>query len=142
MKPISIMIAMVVIIVVNCSFRAVSQDTSCIRHLYPCLTILDTSRDPPPNSCCEPLKYVINYLPECLCSMMSTGGSFVAELAGINVTEVQRLPGQCGENVNFLRCLADSSISRTDFSSAARRLFRSAGFLVVISMLIPLHCIL
>ncbi|XVF59926.1 hypothetical protein PTKIN_Ptkin08bG0001000 [Pterospermum kingtungense] len=94
------------------------DSSSCLNQLAPCLNYLNGSRDVP-DSCCDPLKYVIKSRPECLCSMISNKGSREAEQAGINVTEAQELPGRCGQHVNPLVCLSGSPNSRNSAQDSA-----------------------
>lgn len=84
--------------------RASAQDSSCINKLAPCLNYLNGTKDPP-DSCCDPLKSVIESDQKCLCSLVSNRGTRKAEQAGINVNEAQALPGRCGQRVNPLSCL-------------------------------------
>jgi hypothetical protein len=82
-----------------------AQDTSCLNQLAPCLNYLNGTEDPP-DSCCDPLKSVINSDPKCLCSLVSNKGSSEAQQAGIDASEAQQLPGRCGQHVNPIACLA------------------------------------
>lgn len=84
---------------------AQEQDTRCVNRLIPCLSYLNGTRDPP-ESCCDPLRRVIESNPDCLCSLISMEGSNRAEQAGIDVNEAQQLPGRCGQHVNPLSCLS------------------------------------
>ncbi|XP_030552690.1 non-specific lipid transfer protein GPI-anchored 30 [Rhodamnia argentea] len=97
---------------------AQAQDTSCLSQLAPCLNYLNGTRDPP-SACCDPLKSVISSDPGCLCSLISNQGAAQAEQAGINVTEAQRLPGRCGQNVNPIACLSGSPSSGNSDENAA-----------------------
>ena len=85
--------------------RGCAQDSSCLNKLAPCLNYLNGTRDPP-DSCCDPLKSVIESDSECLCSLVSNRGTRQAEQAGININEAQNLPGRCGQRVNPLSCLS------------------------------------
>ncbi|KAF5725600.1 lipid transfer-like protein VAS [Tripterygium wilfordii] len=95
----------VVLVVTMLASGATAQDTSCLNRLAPCLNYLNGSGDVP-DSCCDPLKSVINNNPDCLCSLISNQGSRQAEQAGINVNEAQKLPGRCGQHVNPISCLS------------------------------------
>ncbi|CAN4108206.1 unnamed protein product [Withania somnifera] len=87
------------------------RDSSCINRLLPCMNFLNGSRGNPPDSCCNPLKEIIEKMPECLCQMVSIKGSNAAEQAGINVNEAQMLPAKCGQPVNYMGCLRGASNS-------------------------------
>ncbi|XP_052180204.1 non-specific lipid transfer protein GPI-anchored 30-like [Diospyros lotus] len=94
-----------------------SSSSSCIDRLRPCFRYLNSEGDPP-DSCCDPLKWVIKSDPECLCSMISIRGTRQAEQAGINVTQAQQLPGRCGQHVNPISsCLTGSNNSNSGNSS-------------------------
>ncbi|XP_014509950.2 lipid transfer-like protein VAS [Vigna radiata var. radiata] len=95
------------VVLLQCVGRGSAQDSSCLNKLSPCLSYLNGSEDPP-DSCCEPLKSVIESDAECLCSLVSNRGTRQAENAGINVTQAQQLPGRCGQHVNPLSCLTSS----------------------------------
>ncbi|KAL3508345.1 hypothetical protein ACH5RR_027746 [Cinchona calisaya] len=103
------------------------EQQSCIQQLQPCMDYLNGNRDPP-SSCCDPLKYVINSEPECLCSMISIKGANQAERAGINITQVQQLPGRCGEHINPLGCILGAPGSNSaSFSFRAPRMVMVAA---------------
>ncbi|MCD7464590.1 hypothetical protein HAX54_053050 [Datura stramonium] len=88
-----------------------SSSTSCMNRLLPCMNFLNGGRGDPPQSCCNPLKEIIEKMPECLCQMVSIKGSNAAEKAGINVNEAQMLPAKCGQPVNYMGCLKGASNS-------------------------------
>ncbi|CAI9088187.1 OLC1v1022446C1 [Oldenlandia corymbosa var. corymbosa] len=92
------------------SYSSSPAANNCVQQLQPCLEYLDGNRDPP-NSCCDPLRYVIKSEPECLCSMISIRGANQAERAGINLTNAQQLPARCGERINPLGCILGSNSS-------------------------------
>lgn len=92
------------LVLLTCIPRGSAQDSSCLNKLSPCLNYLNGTEDPP-DSCCEPLKSVIESDAECLCSLVSNRGTRQAEQAGININEAQQLPGRCGQHVNPLSCL-------------------------------------
>ncbi|WVZ13573.1 hypothetical protein V8G54_011139 [Vigna mungo] len=92
------------VVVLQCVGRGSAQDSSCLNKVSPCLRYINGSEEPP-DSCCEPLKSVIESDAECLCSLVSNRGTRQAENAGINVTQAQQLPGRCGRHVNPLSCL-------------------------------------
>lgn len=109
-----IVAAAVVMVLLGCGgsigTMAQSEDTSCVNTLIPCLNYVNGTRDPP-ESCCNPLRSIINSNPECLCGLISREGSNRAEAAGIDINEAQLLPARCGEHVNPLSCLAANNTS-------------------------------
>ncbi|KAG5051031.1 hypothetical protein JHK87_003229 [Glycine soja] len=57
------------LVLLACIPRRSAQDSSCLNKLSPCLNYLNGTEDPP-DSCCEPLKSVIESDAECLCSLV------------------------------------------------------------------------
>nr|KYP44119.1 Lipid transfer-like protein VAS [Cajanus cajan] len=92
------------LVLLTCIPIGSAQQSSCLNKLSPCLNYLNGTEDPP-DSCCEPLKSVIESDAGCLCSLVSNRGTKEAEQAGININEAQQLPGRCGKHVNPLSCL-------------------------------------
>ncbi|KAK8672376.1 hypothetical protein V6N13_110748 [Hibiscus sabdariffa] len=125
MKQFRVYVVTMLVIVANLAVvgwgqRQSSSGSSCLNQLAPCLNYLNGSEDTDvPDSCCDPLKYVIKSKPECLCSMISNRGSREAERAGINVTQAQQLPGRCGQHVNPIACLSGSTNSKTSDENSA-----------------------
>ncbi|KAE8021249.1 hypothetical protein FH972_007157 [Carpinus fangiana] len=109
-----------------------AQDTSCLNQLAPCLNYLNGTEDPP-DSCCDPLKSVINSDPKCLCSLVSNKGSSEAQQAGIDASEAQQLPGRCGQHVNPIACLASSPDSVPNSASICS--FPSLGIILAAAAL-------
>ncbi|KAH6812642.1 hypothetical protein C2S51_021660 [Perilla frutescens var. frutescens] len=97
------------------------QQQQCMNELQPCLNYL-TGKNRPPDSCCQPLDYVIKSMPECLCALMSIQGANQAEQAGINVTEAQSLPGRCGQHINPLGCVTGTPDRRNSVQNSSGRL--------------------
>ncbi|KAL5122770.1 Lipid transfer-like protein VAS [Glycine soja] len=56
------------LVLLACIPRRSAQDSSCLNKLSPCLNYLNGTEDPP-DSCCEPLKSVIESDAECLCNL-------------------------------------------------------------------------
>ncbi|KAE8695696.1 Lipid transfer-like protein VAS [Hibiscus syriacus] len=140
MKQFRIYVVTILVIVANlaavgCSQRQRSPTgSSCINQLAPCLNYLNGNDDADvPDSCCDPLKYVIKSQPECLCRMMSNRSSREAERAGINVTQAQQLPGRCGQHVNPLVCLSGSPNSKTSVENSAFPLFPSHSSTIIVA---------
>ncbi|KAL4378363.1 hypothetical protein GQ457_02G021670 [Hibiscus cannabinus] len=122
MKQIRVYVVTMLVIVANLAVVGWGQrqSSSCLNQLAPCLNYLNGNEDADvPDSCCDPLKYVIKSKPECLCSMISNRGSREAERAGINVTQAQQLPGRCGQHVNPIACLSGSTNSKTSDENSA-----------------------
>lgn len=94
------------------------QQQQCMNELQPCLNYLN-GNNRPPESCCQPLDYVIKSMPECLCALMSIQGANQAEQAGINVTEAQTLPGRCGQRINPLGCVTGTPDTRNSVQNSS-----------------------
>ncbi|PIN10378.1 hypothetical protein CDL12_17032 [Handroanthus impetiginosus] len=110
------------------------QQQQCMNQLQPCMNYLNDNRRPP-ESCCQPLDYVIKSMPECLCSLMSIQGANQAQQAGINITDAQTLPGRCGQRINPLGCVTGTPDRRSrnsaqDSSSSTLRSSSYGGVLV------------
>ncbi|XP_038901700.1 non-specific lipid transfer protein GPI-anchored 30 [Benincasa hispida] len=115
----SAMAKMIVLLaVVGCATMgmAQNQDTSCVNRLIPCLNYLNGTGDPP-ESCCNPLRSIIDSNPDCLCGLISREGSNRAEAAGIDINQAQLLPARCGEHVNPLSCLTANNAGLPSMSS-------------------------
>ncbi|KHN13400.1 lipid transfer-like protein VAS [Glycine soja] len=120
------------LVLLTCIPRGSAQDSSCLNKVSPCLNYLNGTEDPP-DSCCEPLKSVIESDAECLCSLVSNRGTRQAEQAGININEAQQLPGRCGQHVNPLSCLTNSpGPTNSDRNSATKLVHVSSGIVMMI----------
>ncbi|KAK7315723.1 hypothetical protein VNO77_34292 [Canavalia gladiata] len=120
------------LLLLTCIPSGGAQDSTCLNKLSPCLNYLNGTREPP-DSCCEPLKSVIESDAQCLCSLVSNRGTRQAEEAGININEAQKLPGRCGQHVNPLSCLTSSPGSRnSDQNSATKLTHVSQGVVIMI----------
>ncbi|XP_027357504.1 lipid transfer-like protein VAS [Abrus precatorius] len=116
-----------------------AQDSTCLSKLSPCLKYLNGTEEPP-NSCCEPLKSVIESDAKCLCSLVSNKGTRQAEQAGININEAQNLPARCGQHVNPLSCLASSPGSmESEQNSATKLMDVSQGVIIILALSIIGH---
>ncbi|KMT07837.1 hypothetical protein BVRB_6g146490 [Beta vulgaris subsp. vulgaris] len=111
-------VLVLVILASNMQMSKAQDGSSCINSLAPCLNYLNSTRDPP-DSCCDPLKNVIQSDPQCLCRVISTQGTFQAQLLGINISQVELLPERCGKRVNPLACLKGLSGSRNSVQNSA-----------------------
>ncbi|CAH9111759.1 unnamed protein product [Cuscuta epithymum] len=109
------------------------QQNQCVKKLMPCVNYLNGSRGPP-STCCDPLKDVIEKMPECLCQMVSISGSKEAEKAGIDTSKAQMLPARCGHRVNFFGCLPpDSDSSSADgHSIQSAKLIKATASIIII----------
>ncbi|TKY46238.1 Lipid transfer protein VAS [Spatholobus suberectus] len=120
------------LVLLTCIPRGTAQDSFCLNKLSPCLNYLNGTEDPP-DSCCEPLKSVIESDAECLCSLVSNRGASQAEQAGININEAQQLPGRCGQHVNPLSCVTSSpGPTNSDQNSATKLMHVSPGVVMMI----------
>ncbi|KAL0322254.1 UNVERIFIED_CONTAM: Lipid transfer-like protein VAS [Sesamum calycinum] len=133
-------ISMAIIIIFSCLVSqnlAQVQQQECMNQLQPCLNYLNDNNRPP-DSCCQPLDYVIKSMPECLCSLMTIQGANQAEQAGINVTEAQTLPGRCGQHINPLGCVTGTpdTRSRNSVPSFGNPTFRSSSLSTIAAVAI------
>ncbi|KAG8380363.1 hypothetical protein BUALT_Bualt06G0007700 [Buddleja alternifolia] len=126
--------------------QALVQRQDCMNELKSCINFFNGNSHPP-DSCCQPLDYIIKLMPECLCSLMSIQGANQAEQVGINVTQAQMLPGRCGQHINPLGCVvgtpdtrsrssvSNSVDSKLGFSSL------SSAFIAIAAVLLALHAL-
>ncbi|XP_019427599.1 PREDICTED: lipid transfer-like protein VAS [Lupinus angustifolius] len=119
-----------IMLVTLISNKGFGEDSSCLNQLAPCLNYLNGTIDPP-NSCCDPLKLVIESLPECLCSFVSNKGAKQGENAGININEAQKLPSKCGMHVNPLSCITNSHGS---VNSATKLMHVSQDLIMILAL--------
>lgn len=99
-----LVVVVLVMLTSNMPLSTAQDGSSCVNSLSPCMNYLNSTRDPP-QSCCDPLKYVVQTNQQCLCRMISTQGAFQAQLLGINISQVEMLPERCGLRVNPIACL-------------------------------------
>ncbi|KAF3616952.1 putative superkiller viralicidic activity 2-like 2-like [Capsicum annuum] len=112
------------------------SSSSCMSRLLPCMNFLNEARGNPPESCCNPLREIIEKMPECLCQMVSIKGSNAAERAGINVNEAQMLPAKCGQPVNYMGCLKGSSSSDSNSAGYSMGTTSMRMLLAVVSLIL------
>ncbi|KAM7276286.1 hypothetical protein ACFE04_018152 [Oxalis oulophora] len=113
-------------------------DTSCLNKISVCYQYMNRNGDVP-DTCCGPLKSVVEHDKSCFCNLISKKESDRAEKAGINITAAQQLPARCGLRVNPISCLTSSgspSPGSSNQDSAAALLLPSANVIVVIAMCI------
>ncbi|XP_061354719.1 non-specific lipid transfer protein GPI-anchored 30 [Gastrolobium bilobum] len=129
----------VFLVLVTWISRGRAQDSTCLNKLAPCLRYLNGTQDVP-DSCCDPLKSVIESDSKCLCSLVSNKGTRQAEEAGVNINEAQNLPGRCGQHVNPLSCLTNSpGSSNSDQNSATKLMLVTQGFIMISALSIIAH---
>ncbi|GFP90094.1 lipid transfer-like protein vas [Phtheirospermum japonicum] len=138
-----------IVILLSCLFveniAQLLQQQQCMNELRFCINYLNNDTSQPPDSCCQPLDYVIRSIPECLCNLMSVvGGSLVEQVAGINISKAQTLPSKCGQYINPLGCIAGTPDERsTDLTPNSVSLKISSLSSIVIvggySILLVLH---
>ncbi|XP_021736126.1 lipid transfer-like protein VAS [Chenopodium quinoa] len=119
-----VFLVVLVILASNIPSLTAQGGSSCVNSLTPCMNYLNSTRGPP-RSCCDPLKEVIQTNQQCLCSMISTQGTFQAQLLGINISQVEMLPERCGLRVNPIACLKGVSGSRNSVQNSAINSFPS-----------------
>ncbi|XP_030543407.1 non-specific lipid transfer protein GPI-anchored 5 [Rhodamnia argentea] len=86
---------------------AQSSCTNMLISLSPCLNYITGNSSTPPSNCCAQLASVVRSQPQCLCQVLSGGGSSL----GINVNQTQALalPGACNvQTPPISRCNAAS----------------------------------
>ncbi|XP_020551203.1 lipid transfer-like protein VAS [Sesamum indicum] len=109
------------------------EQQKCMEELGFCLSYLnDSSR--PSDSCCQPLDYVINSIPECLCSFISFLG---LDRAPINVSKLLTLPTRCGHEITPLRCITgtpDTESRNMAPNSASPEIWSSSPIIVILAL--------
>ncbi|CAK9317858.1 unnamed protein product [Citrullus colocynthis] len=112
-----------------------NQDTSCVNRLVPCLNYLNGTRNPP-ESCCNPLRSIIDSNPHCLCGLISREGSNRAEAAGIDINQAELLPARCGQHVNPLSCLTPNNAGLPSMSSTLQVITLAISTMVIMSSIL------
>ncbi|KAG5079309.1 hypothetical protein JHK86_003374 [Glycine max] len=106
------------LVLLACIPRRSAQDSSCLNKLSPCLNYLNGTEDPP-DSCCEPLKSVIESDAECLCSLAQ--GAKQNKLALISM----RLSNFLVDVANMLiHCLASQKGFSSEINDVRMSYFR------------------
>ncbi|XP_043693805.1 non-specific lipid transfer protein GPI-anchored 5-like isoform X3 [Telopea speciosissima] len=86
---------------------AQSSCTNALVSMSPCLNYITGNSSTPSSSCCSQLASVVKSQPQCLCQVLSGGGSSL----GINVNQTQALalPGACNvQTPSVSKCNAAS----------------------------------
>ncbi|XP_068634208.1 non-specific lipid transfer protein GPI-anchored 5-like [Aristolochia californica] len=92
-KRMEIGLVMVLLTTLCVGAMAQSSCTTALVSLSPCLNYITGNSSSPSSSCCSQLANVVGAQPQCLCNILSGGGSSL----GINVNQTQALalPGAC-----------------------------------------------
>lgn len=99
---------MATMIIFSCLFigskaQEQQQRQQCTEPLRFCISYLNNT-DRPPDSCCQPLDYIVKSLPNCFCSLISTWVVNRIEMKDTDVSKAQTLPSRCGQRVSPLEC--------------------------------------
>ncbi|GER28293.1 lipid-transfer protein [Striga asiatica] len=133
---------LVILILLSClAIKNDAQFQQCRNELRFCINYLNNDTSQPPDSCCQPLDYVIKSIPECLCSLLSTVRGQLAEQSSIsNVSRLaQALPDRCGHYTNPLKCVVGTPDGRSvDLvpNSVSSELWSSSSIAIVCGALI------
>ncbi|XP_043693804.1 non-specific lipid transfer protein GPI-anchored 5-like isoform X2 [Telopea speciosissima] len=95
---------------------AQSSCTNALVSMSPCLNYITGNSSTPSSSCCSQLASVVKSQPQCLCQVLSGGGSSL----GINVNQTQALalPGACNvQTPSVSKCNGTASPSPTETPS-------------------------
>lgn len=109
---------MATIIIFSCLFignEAQQQQQQCTEPLRFCIRFLNNT-DRPPDSCCQPLDYIVKSLPNCFCSLISTLVVNRLEMKDIDVSKAQTLPSRCGQRISPLECFTGAFLLQFQLS--------------------------
>ncbi|XP_059648835.1 non-specific lipid transfer protein GPI-anchored 5-like [Cornus florida] len=94
-KSIEMGLVLVVLVTMLCA-EAAAQSSSCtnvIISMSPCLNYITGNSSTPSSGCCTQLATVVRSEPQCLCQVLTGGGSSLG--ININQTQALALPGAC-----------------------------------------------
>ncbi|CAJ1926171.1 unnamed protein product [Sphenostylis stenocarpa] len=86
-------LALMVIAMLCSGGAAQSSCTNVLVSLSPCLNYITGNASTPSSGCCSQLSSVVRSQPQCLCQVLSGGGSSLG--ININQTQALALPGAC-----------------------------------------------
>ncbi|GLT78545.1 hypothetical protein SLA2020_500760 [Shorea laevis] len=86
-------LALVVAAMLCAGAAAQSSCTTVLISLSPCLNYITGNSSNPSSQCCSQLASVVRSSPQCLCQVLSGGGSSLG--ININQTQALALPGAC-----------------------------------------------
>lgn len=89
--------------IIFCCLLAQGQQ-QCMEELGFCISYLNNTSQPP-NTCCQPLDYIVKSLPQCFCNLLALFGVNRANMTGVDVTRAQTLPERCGQRIDPLECI-------------------------------------
>ncbi|XP_054794653.1 non-specific lipid transfer protein GPI-anchored 5-like [Prosopis cineraria] len=90
------MCALMVVVMVGMLCAGAAAQSSCTNvlvSLSPCLNYIQGNSSTPSSSCCSQLSSVVRSQPQCLCQVLSGGGSSLG--ININQTQALALPSAC-----------------------------------------------
>ncbi|KAH6757508.1 hypothetical protein C2S52_023376 [Perilla frutescens var. hirtella] len=84
-----------------------------------CIGYLNNTSQPP-DTCCQPLDYIVKSLPQCFCNLISTLGINRVELESepSDISRAQTLPGRCGQRINPLECFTGTTDARSNYPTS------------------------
>ncbi|XP_029129713.1 non-specific lipid-transfer protein-like protein At2g13820 isoform X2 [Cajanus cajan] len=86
-------LVLVVMAMLCAGAAAQSSCTNVLVSLSPCLNYITGNSSTPSSGCCSQLASVVRSQPQCLCQVLSSGGSSLG--ININQTQALALPGAC-----------------------------------------------
>ncbi|XP_010471416.1 PREDICTED: protein YLS3-like [Camelina sativa] len=111
-KILAVVVAVVVLYFVQATAQGGNpQAMACVQKLLPCQPYIHTVNPPPPSSCCEPLKAMVEADAQCLCTVFNNPEMLKA--LNLNKENALDLPKACGTNPDVSLCakLASSPTS-------------------------------
>ncbi|KAF9622600.1 hypothetical protein IFM89_032499 [Coptis chinensis] len=107
LKDMNMTIFMVCVTMLLAGASAQSSCTNVLISLSPCLNYITGNSSTPSPSCCQQLAMVVGSQPQCLCQVLSGGGSSLG--ININQTQALALPSACNvQTPPVSRCNAAS----------------------------------
>ncbi|QCD92318.1 hypothetical protein DEO72_LG5g380 [Vigna unguiculata] len=78
------------------------QDAQCIQKLVPCQTYLKSQTNPPPETCCAPLKELHDNKSPCICNILNKPS--LLQSVGVSKDDLLKLPQACSIDTDFSSC--------------------------------------
>ncbi|BAU02683.1 hypothetical protein LR48_Vigan10g036800 [Vigna angularis] len=78
------------------------QNAQCMQKLVPCQTYLKSQTDPPPETCCAPLKEMHDNKSPCLCNIVNKPS--LLQSVGVSKDDLLKLPQACSIEADFSSC--------------------------------------
>ncbi|XP_027361686.1 non-specific lipid transfer protein GPI-anchored 2 isoform X1 [Abrus precatorius] len=86
-------LVLIVMAMLSAGAAAQSSCTNVLVSMSPCLNYITGNSSTPSSGCCSQLASVVRSQPQCLCQVLSGGGSSLG--MNINQTQALALPGAC-----------------------------------------------